>query len=207
MGGREKRRPVTTRLWTPSASPATSPPSGSRSPPSPRRSSTSPALGRGRLAERAGTRTRVRPLSPPQRVRWRPYVRRTQPVCSEVCGVAVTGRRPGRVCSPRCRIARWRRTRAGETAATLARLQAENTALRRRVAELERLVAGDRPGPDRATPHPAVVGMSRRPARCRPSHAARRPGGAGSRRAPGTPRSRTRRLPGAPASRRRAVSV
>jgi hypothetical protein len=44
------------------------------------------------------------------------------------------------VCSPRCRIARWRQTRAEATAATLARLQAENTALRRRVGELERLV-------------------------------------------------------------------
>jgi hypothetical protein len=41
---------------------------------------------------------------------------------------------------PRCRIACWRQTRAGETAATLAGLHAENTALRQRVAELERLV-------------------------------------------------------------------
>jgi hypothetical protein len=58
----------------------------------------------------------------------------------EVCGVAVTGRRAGRVCSPRCRIARWRQARAEETAATLARLHAENATLRQRVAELERLV-------------------------------------------------------------------
>jgi predicted nucleic acid-binding Zn ribbon protein len=57
----------------------------------------------------------------------------------EVCGRPLTGRRPQRVCSPRCRIARWRQARAEATAATLARLQAENTALRQRVGELERL--------------------------------------------------------------------
>ena len=38
------------------------------------------------------------------------------------------------------RIARWRQTRAEATAATLARLQAENAALRQRVGERERLV-------------------------------------------------------------------
>jgi hypothetical protein len=58
----------------------------------------------------------------------------------EVCGATVTGRRAGRVCSPRCRIARWRQTRADETVATVARLHAENATLRQRVAELERLV-------------------------------------------------------------------
>jgi hypothetical protein len=52
----------------------------------------------------------------------------------------LTGRRPQRVCSPRCRIARWRQTPAGEAAATVTRLQAQNAALRQRVAELERLV-------------------------------------------------------------------
>jgi predicted nucleic acid-binding Zn ribbon protein len=57
-----------------------------------------------------------------------------------VCGRALTGRRPQRVCSPRCRIARWRQARAEATATTLARLEAENTALRQRVGELERLV-------------------------------------------------------------------
>jgi hypothetical protein len=57
-----------------------------------------------------------------------------------VCGRPPTGRRPQRVCSPRCRIARWRQTRALETAGEIARYQAENTALRQRVAELERLV-------------------------------------------------------------------
>ena len=46
----------------------------------------------------------------------------------------------GRVCSSRCRIACWRRTRADETAAEVARLHAENAALRQRVGELERLV-------------------------------------------------------------------
>jgi uncharacterized protein involved in exopolysaccharide biosynthesis len=49
-------------------------------------------------------------------------------------------RRPQRVCSPRCRVASWRALRAQETAATLARLLAENAALRQRVGELERLV-------------------------------------------------------------------
>ena len=58
----------------------------------------------------------------------------------EVCGVAVAGRRAGRVCSTRCRIARWRQVRAEATAATLARLHTENATLRQRVAELERLV-------------------------------------------------------------------
>jgi predicted nucleic acid-binding Zn ribbon protein len=56
-----------------------------------------------------------------------------------VCGHPLTGRRPQRVCSPRCRIARWRQTRAAETAAVLTRLHADNAALRQRVAELERL--------------------------------------------------------------------
>jgi hypothetical protein len=41
---------------------------------------------------------------------------------------------------PRCRIIRWRVRRAHEPAATLARLRAENAALRQRVGELERLV-------------------------------------------------------------------
>jgi hypothetical protein len=54
------------------------------------------------------------------------------------------GRRRGparrRVCSPRCRIARWRQARVEATAATLARLHTENATLRQRVAELERLV-------------------------------------------------------------------
>jgi hypothetical protein len=50
------------------------------------------------------------------------------------------GRRPQRVCSPRCRIARWRQTRADETAAALARLEAENATLRQRVGELKRLI-------------------------------------------------------------------
>jgi hypothetical protein len=45
-----------------------------------------------------------------------------------------------RVCSPRCRIARWRQTRAAETTAVISRLHAENATLRQRVAELERLV-------------------------------------------------------------------
>jgi hypothetical protein len=44
------------------------------------------------------------------------------------------------LCSARCRIARWRQARAVETAAEVARLQAENAALRQRVAKLERLV-------------------------------------------------------------------
>ena len=57
-----------------------------------------------------------------------------------VCGRPLTGRRPKRVCSPRCRIARWRQARAEATAATLARLHTENTALHQRVGELERLV-------------------------------------------------------------------
>jgi hypothetical protein len=57
-----------------------------------------------------------------------------------VCGRLLTGRRPQRVCSPRCRIARWRQVRAEATATTLARLQAENTALNQRVGKLERLV-------------------------------------------------------------------
>ena len=57
-----------------------------------------------------------------------------------VCGRPLMGRRPQRVCSPRCRIACWRETRADETAATLARLHAENATLRQRVAELDRLV-------------------------------------------------------------------
>jgi predicted nucleic acid-binding Zn ribbon protein len=57
-----------------------------------------------------------------------------------VCGRPLTGRRPQRVCSPRCRIIRWRVTRASETAATVARLHAENATLRQRVGELERLV-------------------------------------------------------------------
>ncbi len=57
-----------------------------------------------------------------------------------VCGRPLTGRRPQRVCSPRCRIACWRQTRARETAAEVAGLHAETVALRQRVAELERLV-------------------------------------------------------------------
>ena len=57
-----------------------------------------------------------------------------------VCRRPLTGRRPQRVCSTRCRIIGWRALRAQKTAATLARLQTENVALRRRVVELERLV-------------------------------------------------------------------
>ena len=48
--------------------------------------------------------------------------------------------RPQRVCSPQCRIARWRARRDEETAATLARLHADNASLRQRVGGLERLV-------------------------------------------------------------------
>jgi predicted nucleic acid-binding Zn ribbon protein len=57
-----------------------------------------------------------------------------------VCGRSLSGRQRQRVCSPRCRIIRWRARRAQETAATLTRLLAENAALRQRVGELERLV-------------------------------------------------------------------
>ncbi|HEX2483374.1 MAG TPA: hypothetical protein VHQ69_15970 [Methylomirabilota bacterium] len=57
-----------------------------------------------------------------------------------VCARPLTGRQPQRVCSPRCRIIRWRARRAQETAATLARLLAENAALRQRVTELANLV-------------------------------------------------------------------
>jgi hypothetical protein len=57
-----------------------------------------------------------------------------------VCRRPLTGRRPQRVCSPRCRVAYWRALRAQETATTLARLLAENAALRQYVGELERLV-------------------------------------------------------------------
>jgi hypothetical protein len=49
------------------------------------------------------------------------------------------GRR-AQICSPRCRVARWRQTRALETAGEIARDQTENSVLRQRVAELERLV-------------------------------------------------------------------
>jgi hypothetical protein len=45
-----------------------------------------------------------------------------------------------RICSPRCRTAQWRQTRAREHAATVAQLQTENQTLRHRVAELEHLV-------------------------------------------------------------------
>jgi predicted nucleic acid-binding Zn ribbon protein len=55
-----------------------------------------------------------------------------------VCGQPVAGRR--QTCSPRCRVAQWRRAREREHAATLARLLAENTALRQRIGELEHLV-------------------------------------------------------------------
>ena len=44
------------------------------------------------------------------------------------------------MCSPRCRVAYWRALRAQETATTLARLLAENAALRQRVTELANLV-------------------------------------------------------------------
>ena len=43
----------------------------------------------------------------------------------DVTASVVTGRCPQRVCSPRCRIARWRQARVEATAATLADLQAE----------------------------------------------------------------------------------
>jgi hypothetical protein len=58
----------------------------------------------------------------------------------EVCGHPLAGRRSPRVCSRRCRIARWRQARAAAHAAELAQLHAENAALRQRVGELERLV-------------------------------------------------------------------
>ena len=80
------------------------------------------------------------PLSPPWRVPWMTYVRRTRPVGVRSAGPPSTGRRAGRVCSPRCRIARWRQARVAAHAAELAQLHAENIALRQRVAELERLV-------------------------------------------------------------------
>jgi hypothetical protein len=58
----------------------------------------------------------------------------------EVCGAAITGPgAPGRSAS-RCRIARWRRTRADETAITVTQLFTETAALRQRVAEFERQV-------------------------------------------------------------------
>jgi hypothetical protein len=56
----------------------------------------------------------------------------------EVCNHPLTGRQWQRVCSSRCRIARWWQARAEATAATLARLHIENATLRQRVAELER---------------------------------------------------------------------
>jgi hypothetical protein len=57
-----------------------------------------------------------------------------------VYGRPLTGRRLQRVRCTRCRIARWRQMRTRETAAEVARLLAENAALRPRVGELERLV-------------------------------------------------------------------
>jgi hypothetical protein len=57
-----------------------------------------------------------------------------------VCGRPLTGRRPQRVCYPRCRVAYWRALCAQETATTLAQLHAENAALRQRVTELANLV-------------------------------------------------------------------
>jgi predicted nucleic acid-binding Zn ribbon protein len=55
-----------------------------------------------------------------------------------ICGRPVPGCR--QTCSPRCRVAAWRRDRAREHTATLAQLLAENAAFRQRVGELERLV-------------------------------------------------------------------
>jgi predicted nucleic acid-binding Zn ribbon protein len=55
-----------------------------------------------------------------------------------VCGHPVAGRR--QACSPRCRVAQWRTRRAQDTTATLARLLAENAALRQRIFELEHFV-------------------------------------------------------------------
>jgi hypothetical protein len=57
-----------------------------------------------------------------------------------VCGRPLTGRRPQRVCSPPVSHRPLASDAAGEAAATVTRLQAENAALRQRVAELERLV-------------------------------------------------------------------
>ena len=62
-----------------------------------------------------------------------------EPGLCAVCG-PLTGRRPQRVCSPRCRVAYWRALRAQETATTLVQLLAENAALRQRVTELANLV-------------------------------------------------------------------
>jgi predicted nucleic acid-binding Zn ribbon protein len=79
------------------------------------------------------------PVSAPARAVGGVRTPHTARLC-EVCGAVVTGRRAGRVCSPRCRIARWRQTRTEATAAELARLHTENATLRQRVADLERLV-------------------------------------------------------------------
>jgi hypothetical protein len=67
----------------------------------------------------AGTRVRVVPC-PRAPARAVSSVRApSEAGLCEVCRL-LRGRRPQRVCSPRCRIARWRQTRAEATAATLA---------------------------------------------------------------------------------------
>jgi hypothetical protein len=65
----------------------------------------------------------------------------SRPRRCEVCGQALGEGRTGRVCSPKCRTARWRQARTQAHATTVAYLQTENTQLRHRVAELEHLVA------------------------------------------------------------------
>jgi hypothetical protein len=55
-----------------------------------------------------------------------------------MCGHPVPGRRS--TCSPRCRVAQWRRTRERAHAATIVQLQGENQLLRQYVAELQHLV-------------------------------------------------------------------
>ena len=68
------------------------------------------------------------------------YVRPPEAGLCDVGGRPLTRpRRPKRVCSPRCRIARWRHARDVQRAVEVARLHAENATLRRRVGELERL--------------------------------------------------------------------
>jgi predicted nucleic acid-binding Zn ribbon protein len=97
------------------------------------------AAGRERPMSARGPGRESSPVSRPARAVGDVRTPHTARLC-EVCGAAVTGRRAGRVCSPRCRIARWRQMRADEAAATLARLHTKNGTLRQWVAELERLV-------------------------------------------------------------------
>ena len=58
-----------------------------------------------------------------------------QPGCSRPAARPLTGRRPQRVCSSRCRVARWRQTCDHATAAKLAQFRAENATLRQRVRD------------------------------------------------------------------------